>query len=311
MDSDNSILKARVAEWPKISVVTPNFNQGAFLEQTILSVIDQNYPNLEYIIIDGGSTDGSVEIIKKYESHLSYWISESDNGLYEAINKGFKQATGTILMWINSDDMLHPGALFNVGEIFYKFPQVSWITGINTSFDEYGRVIGADRAKGFTKFDFYTYNYYWLQQESTVWRKSLWDEAGGALNTDLKLAGDLDLWIRFFRHAELYACDILIGGFRMRSKGQLTTTSIDVYHAEARQTIKAERGLVDKKTYRLIKVLDSIGVVKKILRYSIILDLKIFIRILNKISRDIRKKPHRIHVNRANNEFEITYGLNV
>lgn len=207
--------------------------------------------------------------------------------------------------------MLHPGALFNIGEIFYKFPQVSWITGINTSFDEYGRVIGADRAKGFTKFDFYTYNYYWLQQESTVWRKSLWEEAGGALNANVKLAGDFDLWVRFFRHAELYACDVLIGGFRMRSKGQLSATSIDIYQDETRETIRAERGLVDKKTRRQIKILDRIAFLKKILRYSIILDLKIFTRILDKISRDIRKKPHRIHINRANNEFEITYGLNV
>ena len=90
---------------PKISIVTPSFNQAQFIEETILSVLNQNYPNLEYIIIDGGSTDGSVDIIKKYADKIAYWVSEKDSGMYDAINKGFGKSTGEILAWINSDDI--------------------------------------------------------------------------------------------------------------------------------------------------------------------------------------------------------------
>jgi len=97
--------------YPKISIITPSFNQGKYLEETIFSVLGQNYPNLEYIIIDGGSTDNSVDIIKKYENQLTYWISEPDNGQSHAINKGFMKATGGILAWLNSDDMYLPGVL--------------------------------------------------------------------------------------------------------------------------------------------------------------------------------------------------------
>lgn len=108
------------SSWPKISIITPSFNQGSFIEDTILSVLNQNYPNLEFIIIDGASTDHSVEIIRKYEKYIYYWISEKDNGQTHAINKGFEKVTGEIFNWLNSDDLLAENALFEIANSFKK-----------------------------------------------------------------------------------------------------------------------------------------------------------------------------------------------
>jgi len=147
---DGETLLGKDSAWPKISIVTPSFNQADFLERTILSVLNQNYPNLEYIIIDGGSTDGSVEVIKKYEKYLGYWVSEKDNGQAHAVNKGWALATGQWLGWQNSDDIYLPGAFHKVAVAAAKFPGKDLI---------YGNVYHVDRGDNivreyrFTKMD--------------------------------------------------------------------------------------------------------------------------------------------------------------
>lgn len=218
--------------YPKISIVTPNYNQVSFIEATIQSVLSQNYPNLEYIIIDGGSTDGSVEIIKKYESELAYWVSEPDNGMYEAIQKGFDRSTGEIMAWLNSDDMYHPKSLYTVADVFNTLKNVDWITGIPTIYDEYGRIVEIGENSKWSKYDFYSNNYNWIQQESTFWRRSIWNKINSTLNISLKYAGDFDLWIRFFDVAELYTIPALLGGFRVQRTGQLSVVQIDSYEKE-------------------------------------------------------------------------------
>ena len=125
-------------KWPKISIITPSYNQGKYLEQTILSVISQNYPNYEYLIIDGKSTDNSVEIIKKHEKHLSFWVSEKDNGQSHALNKGFKLATGDIFCWINSDDFFYPGIFNKMASEFLNNSDVFFIHGYQNHVDEFG-----------------------------------------------------------------------------------------------------------------------------------------------------------------------------
>ncbi len=121
---------------PKLSIVTPSFNQAAFLEQTILSVLQQNYEALEFIIIDGGSTDGSLEIIRKYENQLAFWVSEKDRGQAHALNKGLERATGEIVAYLNSDDLYLPGAFASVVNYFREHPECDWLCGDTLMFGE-------------------------------------------------------------------------------------------------------------------------------------------------------------------------------
>lgn len=238
--------------YPKISIVTPNFNQAGYLEETIQSVLSQNYPNIEYIIVDGGSTDGSVDIIRKYERQLAWWVSEPDNGLYDALQKGFGRATGEILGWLNSDDKHHPSCLSVVSEIFETFKEVNWITGSPTCFDEKGRTVVVAETKRWSKYNFYLFDYMWVQQESTFWRKSLWDRAGAGLNTDIKFAADFELWLRFFRYEKLFTVATLLGGFRFRSSQQLSFLHRDKYIKEVEDLIHAEIAAVPPEVRRHI-----------------------------------------------------------
>jgi glycosyltransferase involved in cell wall biosynthesis len=228
---------------PKISIVTPSFNQGEFLEECIDSVLSQNYPNLEYIIMDGGSTDNSVGIIKKYEKHLTYWQSQPDDGQYAAINEGFKKTTGEIMAWLNSDDKYHHHAFLKVAYIFNKFNNMEWITGRPSIWDKDGNLEEAlaeflpvfSQAKYLKK----QYRDPWLQQESTFWRRSLWEKAGAEIRPNLDYAGDLELWVRFFRHAQLFTADTLLAGYR-RHGNQKAMLAMDKYIEEAEKVLDKE-----------------------------------------------------------------------
>jgi glycosyltransferase involved in cell wall biosynthesis len=240
--------------YPKISIVTPNYNGGEYLESTIKSLLDQNYPNLEYIVIDGGSTDNSLEIISKYHNRISYFISEKDGGLYEAVDKGFKQATGEIMGWLNSDDMHHPQSLYAIAEIFTTFTQVSWLMGNPSYFDEKGRIIHCWGIFHASKYDYMINKGAWLQQESTFWRNTLWQKAGAYISTSYKFAGDFELWTRFFRIEELYITDTLLAGFRFRSKNQLTLEHFDDYASEVKIIKQLNIPYVDKRVLKRYKL---------------------------------------------------------
>jgi glycosyltransferase involved in cell wall biosynthesis len=200
--------------WPTISLITPVFNSARYLDATIRSVLSQNYPNLEYIIVDGGSTDGSVDIIRGYEPYLHAWISEPDRGMYDAINKGFARSSGECMGWISATDLLHAGSLFVVGGVFRTFPEVEWITGRPTGFNDDGMAVEFLKLRQWSRFPFLAGANRYIQQESTFWRRSLWDRAGGRVDDSRRSASDFELWVRFFRYAKLYPVDALIGGFR-------------------------------------------------------------------------------------------------
>lgn len=182
---------------PKFTVVTPTYNQGQFIEKTIDSVLSQGYPNLEFIIIDGGSTDNTVEIIKRHERHLAFWVSEKDRGQSHAINKGMLKATGEYLTWLNSDDWFVPGAMENIHKLFTNDPDIGMIVGSGRLIDEHGAVINKINSPAEITLDSL---YHWMHdgnflQPATAFKKSAWVTAG-QINENIHMAMDLDLWLR-------------------------------------------------------------------------------------------------------------------
>ncbi len=228
---------------PKITIVTPSFNQARYLESTILSVLGQGYPNLEYIVIDGGSTDGSVDIIRKYEQQLAYWVSEKDNGLYDALQKGFGRSSGEIMAWLNADDMYHPKSLFTVAELFGRFGEVQWLMGANTYFDEAGRSFLYDDlpyGQRWSRLRLQVFGGRFIQQESVFWRRTLWEQAGAFIDQNHSLAADFELWLRFFKYQRLYSTSFMLGGFRFRTENQKSYNQRDQYLGEVKHLLASE-----------------------------------------------------------------------
>jgi glycosyltransferase involved in cell wall biosynthesis len=207
--------------WPKISIVTPSYNQGQFLEETIRSVLLQGYPNLEYIIMDGGSTDNSVEIIKKYEPWLTYWVSEKDNGQADAIHRGFEKATGDIICWLNSDDYLLPGALLLVGKTFAEFSGLEFAIGGGIVVDINGELI-----RKYYSFpqDFRSIlggGQFFLQM-SSFWRRDAYEFVGG-LDTSLEFCFDYDLFLRLAHRRPPGKLDAMLSAYRFHEQSKTAT----------------------------------------------------------------------------------------
>ncbi len=289
--------------YPKITIVTASFNHGKYIEKTIQSIVNQGYPNLEYIIIDGGSTDDSVDIIKKYQQHITYWVSEKDKGVMDAINKGAQRATGELMAFINSDDLLHPKALFTIAEIFTSYPDISWLLGASTIYDEEGRAVFVKQSKSFTKFHYMLKEFEWIQLESTFWRKTLWDKAGGFFDENLRYAGDFDLWIRFFHLTGLHITEALIGGFRQRSGNQMSTDNMDKYIAEVNAIL--EKQVWDDTTISDFKQLQVIQAKIEGLRSSSLLNPVKKIKALEQAYQRIIGAPARLVFDGKSQHFKI------
>ncbi len=183
-----------MASLPLVTIVTPSFNQARFLPATMESVLNQTYPKIEYIVIDGGSKDGSVELIEKNADRLAYWVSEPDKGQTEAINKGFVRANGEILAWLNSDDTYEPDAVAQAVEKLVQNPDIGLVYGEANFINEHGQQIGRFPAAQ-TDYERLRRGYVHIPQQAAFWRADLWRQVG-PLDESLYFAMDYDLWLR-------------------------------------------------------------------------------------------------------------------
>jgi GT2 family glycosyltransferase len=205
-----------------VSIVTPSFNQARYLEATIQSVLSQEYPHIEYIVIDGASSDDSVEIIKKYKKRLAYWVSEKDNGQADAINKGFARAKGDIFAWLNSDDYYLPKAISAAVKIFEENPDVVLVYGDMLAVDEYGQTINVLKYKQLSLEDLCCFQI--IGQPAVFFRREAFEEAGG-LDTAFHFLLDHHLWIRIAQQGKILHVP--------------QTWAVARYHAEAKNRSKA------------------------------------------------------------------------
>jgi glycosyltransferase involved in cell wall biosynthesis len=214
--------------YPKISIITPSYNQGQFLEQTIQSVLGQNYPSLEYVVIDGGSTDRTIEILSKYENYL-YWISERDRGQSHALNKGLRKTSGEIIGFLNADDLYEPGALWAVGEYFMCHSDSAWLTGKCRIIDQNGRDV---------RMLISLYKYAWLclgisaalfllnylSQPATFWTREIVERVG-SFDETLCYTMDYDYWLRLRKTYELIFLDRSLACFRIHPASKSGSTT--------------------------------------------------------------------------------------
>ena len=221
--NENAILNKDLY-WPKISIIIVSYNQDKFIERTILSVLNQNYPNLEVIVIDGGSADESVSIIKKYEKYLTYWISEHDEGQADGLNKGFKRATGDLVAWQNSDDIYLPGAFFEIAKAAKKFPDKDVFFGNTYIINAKDEIIEEARTVPFL-LSALVYKGWNLSSQSVFWRSKVFEEVKYLKN--YKVLFDFDWFIRLGKKYKFKFVHEFIGGYRYHSAAKLSVVDMD------------------------------------------------------------------------------------
>jgi glycosyltransferase involved in cell wall biosynthesis len=192
---DPAVEEKGMASWPRISIVTPSYNQGRFLEEAIRSVLLQNYPNLEYIVLDGGSADESVAILQKYDRFISYWQSRPDSGQADALGQGFELASGEILAWINADDFYEPGAFRQIAHFFKAHPETVFANGDVYLVDEDGGLVRKIYAMRPSHFFAANLGQHGWPQQGCFWRRTAYEAVGG-IHTDYQFCMDLDLFTR-------------------------------------------------------------------------------------------------------------------
>ncbi len=311
----------------KISIITPSFNQGNYIEKTIDSVLSQKHPDLEYIIIDGGSTDNSVEIIKKYEKHLTYWVSEKDNGQSDAINKGLKLATGEVVNWINSDDWYYPGTLQRVAAAF-EDERILVVSGRGSVWQDNkirNTNPGVDIYPEFEK----TVGWARIDQPETFYRHSAIKKMG-LLNTDLHYVMDREWWIRFLLHfgqERVKKVEDLLVNFRLHEDSKsynfqhlFSEEALNVYYTIARQNNLQEEVRLLESGFKVAYIgslqytqIADAALLKKVIHYFLFLEgrlryadneLALAARFFKLVDKDLlqpqdRKELHKLKIRTA------------
>lgn len=247
---DEKVILSKDPSLPRISIVTPSYNQARFLERTILSVLNQGYPNTEYIIIDGGSTDGSVEIIKKYEKYLAYWVSEKDHGQADAVNKGFLKSTGEILTWQNSDDLFLPNAFFSAVEAFKRYPQSSLVFGNVKMVDEEDQECGELRFVPFRRWAL-MHGRMMMGNQAAFWRRELFFDAG-LLDASLNFVMDYE----FFLRASFCGKFKFIREFQgaLRLQGESKTSTIPQVRIREYAEVQRKLNLTGSQAWKIMSI---------------------------------------------------------
>jgi glycosyltransferase involved in cell wall biosynthesis len=209
--------------YPRISIITPTLNQGQFIQKTINSIIEQNYPNLEYIVVDGGSTDNTIQILEDYEEKIT-WVSQHDKGQADAINKGIRMASGELLAFINSDDYYLPNVFKIVADIFSNNPDTKWVTGSYVIVDVNDKpiqpliILYKDFIRKFSGVHAMKFTNY-IAQPSTFWRREIFDEIG-LFDITLRYTFDYDFWLRLLLHYPLYNIKLPLSAFRIHKEAK-------------------------------------------------------------------------------------------
>lgn len=220
---------------PRITVITPSYNQGDFIEQTIQSILSQGYPDLEYLVFDGGSTDQTVDILKKY-GHKFFWVSEKDRGQSDALNKGLRMATGEVMCFLNSDDLYEPGALLKVGSFFARHPEAAWLTGKCRTVNQQGQEIRRPITL-YKNFWLAVKSYKVLQildyvsQPATFWRRCVIEKVG-FFDENLRYAMDYDYSLRVGRYFKLYVLPDYLASFRIHSSSKAGSSANAQFDAD-------------------------------------------------------------------------------
>jgi glycosyltransferase involved in cell wall biosynthesis len=205
---------------PKISIVTPSYNQGPFIGCTVRSVLLQRYPNLEYIVMDGGSKDNTLEVLQSYSDHFAHWQSQRDKGQADAIARGFERSTGDIMGYLNSDDMLAPGTLHYVAQYFADHPEVDAVYSHRCTVNEHNKVIYYWILGRHS--DWYMSRWDLIPQETCFWRRSLFEKAGN-IDANFRFAMDYDLFVRFMRTGKMVRLNRFLGVFRKHVEAKTST----------------------------------------------------------------------------------------